>query len=192
MSVLLELPPEWWPPETPSSKVNKACVQMCALSLSCIQLFCSIIDCSPPGSSIQSFPRKNIGTGCHFLLQGIFRRPRKWILVLDSPILAGRFFTTVPPGKPQLLHSGVLRYFCKEAVLKRNTSACNIYCHKAQHRESWQALPSPRLSLERIWLQLYKLLPEGSAFNEHASSHCTACEPPQRLGQLVGTFLSSP
>ena len=30
------------------------------------------LDCSPPGSSLWDFPDKNIGVGCHFLLQGIF------------------------------------------------------------------------------------------------------------------------
>ena len=31
------------------------------------------MDCSPPGSSVHGiFPVKNIGVGCHFLLQGIF------------------------------------------------------------------------------------------------------------------------
>ena len=34
-----------------------------------------------------AFPGKNTGVGCHFLLSGI------------KPALAGRFFTTVPPGK---------------------------------------------------------------------------------------------
>ena len=28
--------------------------------------------CSPPGSSVHGISRKNIGVGCHFLLQGIF------------------------------------------------------------------------------------------------------------------------
>ena len=34
---------------------------------------CDLADCSPPGTSVQwDFPGKNIGVGCHFLLQGIF------------------------------------------------------------------------------------------------------------------------
>ena len=32
---------------------------------------CHPMDCSPPGSSVWDFPAKNIGVGCHFLLQGI-------------------------------------------------------------------------------------------------------------------------
>ena len=42
---------------------------------------------------------KNTGMGCHFLFQGLFLTQE-----LNSspspPALAGRFFTTVPPGKP--------------------------------------------------------------------------------------------
>ena len=38
------------------------------------------------------FPGKNTGTGCHSLLQGVFPTA--------SPVLAGGFFTTEPPGKP--------------------------------------------------------------------------------------------
>ena len=41
-----------------------------------------------------NFPGKNIGVGCHFLDPGI--KPK-------SPALAGRFFTTEPPGKPWLV-----------------------------------------------------------------------------------------
>ena len=33
------------------------------------------MDYSPPGSSQEYFPGKNTGTGCHFLLQGIFPTP---------------------------------------------------------------------------------------------------------------------
>ena len=39
------------------------------------------------------FPGKNTRVGCHFLLLG-----SSWCR--NAPALAGRFFTTVPPGKP--------------------------------------------------------------------------------------------
>ena len=46
-----------------------------------------------------SFPGKNAGVGCHFLLQGIYLTQG-----LNSPlaprVLPGRFFNTEPPGKP--------------------------------------------------------------------------------------------
>ena len=47
-----------------------------------------------------NFPGKNIGVGIHFLLQGIF--PTQGSIPV-SPALSGRFFTTVPPGKPYWL-----------------------------------------------------------------------------------------
>ena len=43
------------------------------IAQSCLTL-CDPMDCSLPGSSIHGiFPGKNIGVGCHFLLQGIFQ-----------------------------------------------------------------------------------------------------------------------
>ena len=51
-------------------------------------------------------PGKNIGVGCHFLLQGIFPEPLSPV----SPALAGRFFTTEPPRKhPQKYCEGLKR-----------------------------------------------------------------------------------
>jgi len=42
---------------------------------------------------------KNTGVGYHFLLQGIFPTQGSNSGLL-SPALAGRFFTSGPPGKP--------------------------------------------------------------------------------------------
>ena len=45
----------------------------CAYSLSHVRLFVTLLDCSPPGSSVHGiFSDKNIGVGCHVLLQGLF------------------------------------------------------------------------------------------------------------------------
>ena len=41
-------------------------------SLSPIWLFCKLMECGLPGSSIHGFPSKNAKVGCRFLLQGIF------------------------------------------------------------------------------------------------------------------------
>ena len=46
-----------------------------------------------------NYPGKNTGMGCHFLRQGIFPTQELNPASLASPSLAGRFFTTVPPGK---------------------------------------------------------------------------------------------
>ena len=46
------------------------------------------------------FPGKNTGVSCHFLCKGIFLTWGLNLTSLVSPALAGRFFTTEPPGKP--------------------------------------------------------------------------------------------
>ena len=50
--------------------VIQRCVHAKSLQ-SCLTL-CDPVDYSPPGSPRASSPGKNIGLGCHFLLQGIF------------------------------------------------------------------------------------------------------------------------
>ena len=60
------------------------------------------MDCSLLASLSMDFPGKNIGVGCHFLLQGIFptqgSNPR-------ISCIAGGFFTTEPQGKPSKSHT---------------------------------------------------------------------------------------
>ena len=49
------------------------------------------------------FSGKNIGVGCHSLLQGNLPNPG---IEATSPAWAGGFFTTEPPGKPLFFLSG--------------------------------------------------------------------------------------
>ena len=64
-------------------------------SLSCILLFCEPMDCKPPGSSVCGILQaKNTRVGCHFFLQGIFP------IQGSNSCIAGKLFTTEPPGKP--------------------------------------------------------------------------------------------
>ena len=53
-----------------------------------------------PDSSAWDSPGKNTALGCHFLLQGIFLSQRSNSCLLQVSCIAGRFFTTEPPGKP--------------------------------------------------------------------------------------------
>ena len=51
---------------------HRAVACACLVSQSCPTL-CDPVDCSPPGSSVHGdSPGKNIGVGCHYLLQSIF------------------------------------------------------------------------------------------------------------------------
>ena len=68
----------------------------CAQSLSRVQLFVTSRTeaCQAPLS--RGFPRKEYQSGFPYLLPGALSDPG---IKLVSPALAGRFFTTEPPGK---------------------------------------------------------------------------------------------
>ena len=70
---------------------EKGCMRAKPLQL--CQTLCDPMDYSQPGSSVhEDSPGKNIGVGCHALLQGIF--PIQGLNpALLSPALAGGFFT---------------------------------------------------------------------------------------------------
>ena len=58
--------------------------------------------CNPPDSSVHGIlPGKNTGDGCHFLTLGDLSDSGIELLSPSSPALAGEFFTTETPGKPQ-------------------------------------------------------------------------------------------
>ena len=62
---------------------------------------CDLLDCSPPGSSVQGISRQEHWSGLPFPPPGDL--PHLGIEPSSSP-LVGRFFTTAPPGKPTLLY----------------------------------------------------------------------------------------
>ena len=68
----------------------------CSVAKSCLTL-CDSMDCLLPTGLLHpwDFPGKNTGVGCSFLLQRIF--PTQG---LNSPALAGGFFTAEPLEKP--------------------------------------------------------------------------------------------
>ena len=49
-------------------------------------------------------PSKNTGVGCHCLLQGIISTQGSNLQSLSSPAVAGGFFTTALPGKPNIAY----------------------------------------------------------------------------------------
>ena len=66
------------------------------------------MNCSPPGSSVHSFPRQKYKSGLPFPSPGDLPNPGIEPMSLASPALARRFLTTVPPGKPNQSLSGKL------------------------------------------------------------------------------------
>ena len=59
------------------------------------------MDCNPPGSSVhRDSPGKDTGVGSHALPPGDLPNPGIEPTTRTSLALAGKFFTTTPPGKP--------------------------------------------------------------------------------------------
>ena len=69
---------------------------MCVCAQSCPTL-CDPVDYSPPGSSPVEFSRQEYWSG----LRGDLPDPGIEPTSPMSPALAGRFFTTEPPGEPE-------------------------------------------------------------------------------------------
>ena len=93
------------------------CVCMCVCLYVCVRAHSVLSDSLQPYGlqparllCLWNFPGKNIGVSCHFLLQGIFPAQGLTSKSLAFPALAGRFFTTVPPGKSSPNPYIALRY----------------------------------------------------------------------------------
>ena len=84
-------------------------VCVCAKLLSCVQLFATVgaIACQAPLS--MGFSRQEYWSGLPCPPPGDLSDPGIEPMSLASPALAGRFFATVPPGKPQCM--GVFTIF---------------------------------------------------------------------------------
>ena len=75
-------------------------VHVCLHAQSCLTL-CNPIDCSLPGSSVMRFSRQEYWNGLPCPPPGDLPNPG---IKPDSLALAGRFFTTKPPGKPGFMY----------------------------------------------------------------------------------------
>ena len=82
---------------------------VCSVAQVCPTL-CDLTDCSPRLHWPWNSPGKNTGTGCHFLLQGIFPAQGSNPHFLSSA-LAGGFFTTEPPEEPHSRGARSQRYY---------------------------------------------------------------------------------
>ena len=69
---------------------------VCSVAQSCPAL-CDPMDCSLPGSSVHSISQQEHWSELLFPTQGDCPHP---VIEPLPPALAGRFFTTEPPGKP--------------------------------------------------------------------------------------------
>ena len=71
--------------------------------LSCVWLFCDPMDCGWPDSFVHGiFPGKNIGMGCHFLLQGTFLTQGSNVYLLHLLHWQADSLPAEPPGRPSI------------------------------------------------------------------------------------------
>ena len=75
-----------------SFHVALACAQSCLI-------LCDPMDCNPPGSSVCGIFQSRILKWISISFSRRSSQPRDWTCVFCT---AGRFFTTVPPGKPHV------------------------------------------------------------------------------------------
>ena len=64
--------------------------------------FCEPMDCSPPGFSVHGIIQEEYWSGLPFPCPGGLPDPGVEPTSPASPALAGRFFTSEPPGKPKI------------------------------------------------------------------------------------------
>ena len=69
---------------------------------------CDRMDCSPPGSSVHEIPKQEYWNGLSFPPPGVCPDPGTEFASPASPALAGRFFTTEPPGKPMYMEKTII------------------------------------------------------------------------------------
>ena len=78
---------------------------VCAVLTQSCPILCDSMDCSPPGSSVHEiFFRQEYWKGLPFPSPGDLPNPEIEPPSPVSPALAGRFFTTEPPGKPRAFY----------------------------------------------------------------------------------------
>ena len=71
----------------------------CVRAQSCPTLCCPI-DCSLPDPFVHEISKQEYRSGLLFSSPGDLANPGIELVFPASPVLAGRFFTTEPPGKP--------------------------------------------------------------------------------------------
>ena len=114
----------------------------CMRAQSCLTL-CTRLDCIPPGSLCSwVFPGKYTGVGSHALLHGIFLHPGS---KLASPALAGRFFTTELPGKPNT---------CIAAAAAKSLQSCPTLCDPIDGSPPGSAIPGILLARTMEWVAI--------------------------------------
>ena len=74
----------------------------CSVTKLCLTL-CDPVDCNPPGFSVHGILQQEYWSGLPFPPPGDLPNPGIKPASPATPALAGRCFTTTPPGKPYMM-----------------------------------------------------------------------------------------
>ena len=119
---------------------------MCSVIQACPTI-CNCMDCSLPGSSVHGIFQTRILEWVAVPSPGDLPDPGIEPRSLASPALAGRSFTTEPPGKHQYQISKWKFYLKLSWCLSSKKSACNAgdrfnpWVGKISWRRKWQPTP---------------------------------------------------
>ena len=105
-------------------------IRVCVYMLSHVWPFCDSMNYSPPGSSVHGIFQARYWSGLPFPLWGGLSKPGIEPKSLESPPLAGVFFSTVPSGEPFIY---VLFQILSPWRLSQNTEhsplmSASLYC----------------------------------------------------------------
>ena len=109
------------------SCIHRVCVCVCVCAQSCPTLS-NPIGCTLPSPSVVEFSRQEYWRGLPFPTSRDFPHPGIEPTSLASSVLAGKFSTNVPPGKPLYM-----QYF--------NLINCVIYIHFLVYFFQWTFIP---------------------------------------------------
>ena len=111
------------PGTSPRARGYQDRMRACSVSQSCLTL-CDPMDCSPSGSSVYGIYRQEYQSGLPVPSPGDLPDPGMEPESLVSPVLAGGFFTTMPPGKRYQNHiKGLLERKALGPILRVSDSA---------------------------------------------------------------------
>ena len=112
---------------------------VCVCSSAQLCLTPDSLDCSPPGSNVHGiFQARILWSGFPFPILDYLPNPGIKPTSLASPALAGRFFTTLPPGKPGA-------YIWVSVQLSRSVVSNSLHPHGLQPTRPPCPSPTPRV-----------------------------------------------
>ena len=166
--------------------VKSVCVLVCVCA--CVYLVllfshqgvsnaCDPINCSPPGSSVQEFPRPKITrVGSHFLLQRIFLTQgwNPWPLGL---LHCRQTLYTTEPSEKALCLSNLLTYYPslpQKYKLQWDKNSGSVHCYNPNQRTVWTHARHSHLSVD--WMNKWTTNKQGKAEAEILQNTVTATE----------------